>query len=420
MTSRQCSLMAGSLVMSATLCLAATPAREPRAVHTAFADCAARLVQVTNYAAGYAVTFDSIKGSVAMTGTIVQQPPFTFRRELHLEELNSGTIKRECSVCNGTNGWQIEYAPNGRAVNVSRWGVTAMDELCAVFMRNAQLVLVTPDRTSTYATLRQDVTFDAVNALDGGYEFRGRDRSDTPAHRELLRVAGAFGPQGLSNYLSRSVRLVVDRHGLPQELSRENLLGRVIERARLTNVIVNQPLPPALFAYQPPADVLVFDLERAMETEPIHVAHPLRDKPGPAFSVAYLTGKALEIKPGGDVIVLTFFTSWSDNCRSYLPLIEQAYRAYANRGVKFVTVTDEKQQTTLKQLISNARLTMPVYLDHGGVVAKTYKINIVPKTLIINRRGIVCDVLEGNARGVARELDAAITAALAGPAAESQ
>jgi hypothetical protein len=29
----------------------------------------------------------------------------------------------------------------------------------------------------------------------------------------------------------------------------------------------------------------------------------------------------------------------------------------------------------------------------------------------------VCDVLEGNARGVARELDAAIAAALAGPAA---
>jgi thiol-disulfide isomerase/thioredoxin len=413
-------MLAGGLAMHAALCLAAAPAREPRAVRLAFAECSARLAHVTNYAAGFAVTFDSIKGVVAMTGTIVQQPPFAFRRELCLEELNSGTTKRECSVCNGTNGWQVEYAPNGRAVNVSRWGAAAMEELCGVFMRNAQLVLLTPDRTSTYASLRQAITFDAVSACAGGHVFHGRDRDDTPAHQELLRVAGAYGPQGVSNYMARSVRLVIDRHGLPVELSRENLLGRVIECARLTNVVVNQPLPPALFAYQPPAEIMVFDLERAMETEPIHVAHPLRDKPGPAFSVAYLNGKVQEIKPGGDVLVLTFFTSWSDNCRSYLPLIEQAYRTYANRGVKFVTVTDEKKQTTLKQLISTARLTMPVYLDHDGVVAKTYKINIVPKTLILNRRGIVCDVLEGNARGVARELDAAIAAALAGPAADSR
>jgi thiol-disulfide isomerase/thioredoxin len=390
----------------------AAPAGESRAVRVAFADSIGRFAQVTNISATFSVTFDSLKGAVAMTGTIVQQPPFAFRRELQLEEVNSGTRKRECSLCDGTNGWQIEFAPDGRPVNVSRWGVGAMEELFGVFMRNAQVLLLTPDRTNTYTALRRDVMFETVRARDGGYEFSGRDRGDAPTQRELLRVASAYGPRGISNFLARSVTLVVDRHGVPCELRRENLLGRVIERALLADVRVNQPLPPGLFTYTPPADALVLDLDRAMEVEPIHVAHPLRDKPAPPFAVQYLSGKPLEVKPGGEVMVLTFFTSWSENCRGYLPHVEQAYRTYAKQGVKFLTVTDEKKQLTLTDYVKRARLTMPIYLDQGGVVAKTYSITIIPKTLIINRRGVVCDVLEGNARGVARELEAAIAAAL--------
>jgi outer membrane lipoprotein-sorting protein/peroxiredoxin len=406
-----CALVAMALVLLPNA-LQAVVGDEPSSVRDAFKAIDRKLLQLTNYQADFSVTFDSLKGAVSITGTVVQQPSLALRRDLYLEEEGGAARKFERTICDGSNGWQIEYAPNGRVLNVSRWGEASMHELFYVLVQKSQLTLLSHDVTNTYTMLRRTVAFQRVIANGPSFELIGTDRTDTSSYKDLYQFAAAYGPQGISNYVTSRVVLRVDAHGLPLELTRENLLGRVIERARLYNIRVNAPLPADMFAYQPPPDTMVLDLDRAINTMPLHVAHPLLGKPAPAFSVSYLNGKELAVSPGSAPIVLTFFTSWSETSRRYLPTIEKLYRTYVNRGVRFVAVTDEKKLDTLRDYITSARLTMPVFRDEKGAVVKAYGMKFVPRTLLIGRNGLVVDVFEGAAPGVAAALDAGIRAAL--------
>ena len=87
--------------------------------------------------------------------------------------------------------------------------------------------------------------------------------------------------------------------------------------------------------------------------------------------------------------------------------IEKLYQEYS-RDVQFVSVTDQQDLETVKKYRKKSRLTLPLYSDKSRKILKEYQVQIVPKTIIINSKGIIIDVLEGNAPGMQAELKKAI------------
>jgi thiol-disulfide isomerase/thioredoxin len=382
---------------------------EPAAVQHAFDELTANLKNLTQYDATFtARSLDSIDGELVTAGRIAQQLPFAFRRDVLVEEVHGTACRREVTVCDGSNGWHVVAATNGTVVNASRWGATAVEDMFFVMLPKSRALLVLPDRTSTYDIVRQSVVFESCERRTGAYVFTGHYRTTTPQYTDMSRVAYAFGPAGMSNYLVRNVVLVINDAGLPVEFTRLNLLDQPVQRVVLSDVRVNVPLPPGTFRYTPPPGSFVFDSDRAREYAPLHAPHPLLGKQAPAITAKYLSGKDATITPGSAPIVLTFFTSWSMNCRKFMPLLETLYQKYAGQGVTFVSISDEKATDTVKKLCKTARLTLPVYIDNTGLVVKNYSIQMVPKVIVINRTGVVVDVFEGNAPGIAKALDDAI------------
>ncbi len=378
------------------------------AVAKAFAAIEKKLEKVKNYSASFSVYVDSMKGEVTQSGAIVQRPPFSFRRDLHMKAMGGIMNVRELTVCDGTTGWQVESAPDGKVVNVSRWGKASMEELFYAFRERAHLLMLTHDVNNTYEDLGQDVTFTDVSQKDGGYEFTGRMKTTTPQYMVLRKIASAAGPAGISNYMPQRVKLVVDQAGIAVEWVQYNLRDKEIVHVSLSDVRVNERLKEGIFTYKPPKDVMVMDIGRALQSDRVHVPHPLLNKPAPPMALHYLSGKEVAIKPGRQPIVLTFFTSWSVNSRKYLRVVDAMYGKFNIRGVKFITVTDESDARKVKSFVDGARLTLPIYLDPKNKTTKAYGIQVVPKTVLINRKGVVVDVLEGNAHGTGAALKEAI------------
>jgi len=401
------------VLAAAGTCICRAEGDEPAAVQHAFDDINKQLASVHQYEAGLtAQSVDSIDGTLVTTGRVVQQPPFAFRREVGVEEIHGTARRHETTVCDGTTGWHVVAAPGGAIVNASRWGSNAVEDMFYVMLPKARAFMLSPDRTSTYTGVRQAILFDTCTHRTGLVLFAGRYRTRTPQYDEMSRVAYAFGPVGMSNFLVGSVELKVNDQGIPVEFVRNNLRGQPVQRITLTDVRVNQPLAAGTFSYAPPPGTFVFDADRAREYEPVQVAHPLLGKQAPSMTLKTLSGKDTMIAPGTAPVVLTFFTSWSTNCRKYLPVIEKLYQAYASRGVIFVCITDETATDTVRKLCKTEQLTLPVYLDTAHRVTGDYSIQMVPKTLVISRTGMVTDAFEGNTPGIDQALDAAIRSCL--------
>jgi peroxiredoxin len=150
--------------------------------------------------------------------------------------------------------------------------------------------------------------------------------------------------------------------------------------------------------------VEVLNMDKAMNQEPLHVPHPLLNKKAPALKITYLSGKTADITLGTSPVVLTFFASWSNNCRDYLTKIEKLYQEYAGKDVQFITVTDQQELDTVKKYQKESRLTLPLYADSSRDTLRNYKVKVVPKTLIINKQGVIIDALEGNPPGIEKEI----------------
>ncbi len=399
----------------AALAVPVMPEDEPAAVRDAFAAAARALQRLSNYTASFSVEIESLKGSVILTGMLAQQPPFAFRRQAYLEELNGTTRKNELTVCDGVNGWQIEYAPNGKILNASRWSRQSMQELFYVFAQNSQLLMLTHDRTNTYVGVRRLACFTSATPRDGGYEFAGAERAESHAYQEVLRVADAYGAEGVSNYVSQSVRLVTHASGVPLLYERVNAYGRPIERMVLRDLRVNVALPADTFQAAPPQGVMVLDLDRALNAQELRIAHPLLASNAPPVTVQFVSGKAQTITPGTQPIVLSFFSVISQDSRSFVRALESVYRAH-NARVKFVTVAVGSDAKSLQAYARSARLTLPFYLDAQRATAKAYAIRTVPCAVVIDQRGVIVEVINGSSPDAAATLDERLRA-LTGAAA---
>ena len=372
---------------------------QPGEINKAFNEINKKLLLVKNFSAKFVVDINSIKGKVHQSGTFIQKPPYSFKRDMKMEAMGGIMNVREITVSDGKTGLQAECAPNGKVINASRWGEASMEELFYAFMSKAYLIMITDDITNTYTSLQESIDFDKVTSEKGGFVFTGKIDDKSPKYLALLKIAATLGDAGISNYMPCKVKLVVDKNGIASDWIQYNLKNEPVVEARLSDIVINGSLPKDTFTFQIPKEIIVMDIGQALQRNRIHIKHPLLKKEAPEMKLKYLGGKEKTIKPGNQPIVLTFFASWSGNSRKYLGNIDKLYGKFNLRGVKFVTITDETDTAKIKDFITTEKLTLPIYIDSEKKTTKNYGVHVVPKTFMIDKNGIVVDVIEGNAPG---------------------
>lgn len=99
----------------------------------------------------------------------------------------------------------------------------------------------------------------------------------------------------------------------------------------------------------------------------------------------------------GNIIVLTFWTSWCPECSVDLMLKEKLYQASDKNIIKFLTINvSGRERNTIAGLkYFREYLTQPTLIDRGVETYRTYNCHGVPKTVIINPKGELIKQITG-------------------------
>lgn len=112
----------------------------------------------------------------------------------------------------------------------------------------------------------------------------------------------------------------------------------------------------------------------------------------------------------GKVVVINFWASWCDPCKSEAPRFQSAFERYGGR-VEFVGVDTTDYSGDARAFLSRYKVTYPNVRDPNGRVLRTYGGLPIPRTFVVARSGRVNGYIFGEAR--AEELESAIKKALA-------
>ena len=125
--------------------------------------------------------------------------------------------------------------------------------------------------------------------------------------------------------------------------------------------------------------------------------------PAPPFEGELLDGSPFESSSlTGDIAVLNFLGSWCAPCRVETPEFQAVYADVDDQGVQFLGIDVKDQRQLAIAFVDSVGATYPSLFDPRGEVALAFRgfpANVVPSTILLDRRGRVAAVYAGAVQG---------------------
>lgn len=116
--------------------------------------------------------------------------------------------------------------------------------------------------------------------------------------------------------------------------------------------------------------------------------------PAPDFTLYLFDGGTLRLSDQrGKVVVLNFWASWCPPCREEAPALERVWRQYKDKGVLFIGVNWSDTEDAARAYLAEFNITYPNGPDLGRRIGQAYRIQGIPETFFIDKRGNVRDVV---------------------------
>jgi len=93
--------------------------------------------------------------------------------------------------------------------------------------------------------------------------------------------------------------------------------------------------------------------------------------------------------PEGEVVLLNFWATWCPPCRKEMPSMAALHRKYAEKGLKVVAVSVDRDANDLSAFVREYKLPFQVLHDADSSVSHSYGVFRYPETFLIDRQGQV-------------------------------
>jgi len=115
------------------------------------------------------------------------------------------------------------------------------------------------------------------------------------------------------------------------------------------------------------------------------------------FSLSTLTGESQSLSGlKGKVVFLNFWATWCGPCRAEMPSMEALYNSYREKGLEILAVNCGEDKAGVLAFMNNNNLSFPALLDSDGQVSRSYGIQAIPTSYIINREGNIISRIVGS------------------------
>jgi len=132
----------------------------------------------------------------------------------------------------------------------------------------------------------------------------------------------------------------------------------------------------------------------------------------PVFSLPDLKGDRVDLFSfKGEVIIIEFWATWCGPCKEEIPVLNQLYKKYRDKGLVVVGVSlDRKEPQEVKKFLDQLQIEYinvigdEEVLERYSQIAKLGPIRGIPATFLIDRKGRICQRFLGlTEKGVLEE-----------------
>jgi thiol-disulfide isomerase/thioredoxin len=121
------------------------------------------------------------------------------------------------------------------------------------------------------------------------------------------------------------------------------------------------------------------------------------EKPAPKLELKDVRGRALRLSDfKGKVVLLNFWATWCAPCRAEMPDLVKWQREYKSKGLQVIGVTYPPEELAdVREFIKSIKVNYPVALGEDQTKAMFDNGEILPITVVIDKKGMVREVIRG-------------------------
>lgn len=111
-------------------------------------------------------------------------------------------------------------------------------------------------------------------------------------------------------------------------------------------------------------------------------------KEAPDFTLKSNQGTNIRLSElRGEVVLINFWASWCGPCRDEMPLLNDIYLKFRDKGFKLLGVNVEEDFRKGKIMVRDLKIVFPILLDSENTVSKKFDIDAMPTTVLVDRDG---------------------------------
>ncbi len=123
----------------------------------------------------------------------------------------------------------------------------------------------------------------------------------------------------------------------------------------------------------------------------------LLGRPAPDVKLELLSGGTFDLSAykGKKVVVMDFWATWCPPCRVLMPIFAEVAKTYKDKDVVFFAINQAEPIDRVNSFIQMNKFDFPVALDKEGNASVAYKVNTIPRLVMVAKDGTVQSVHAG-------------------------